>query len=188
MTGHKAQQAVETYDENGLRLNRTKRGTGTKYNDTFPDQLREYVKEHKEGMSRAEVGRLFHASPRAVTNWINRYPEFKQALIECRLIVDQEVVKSLYDRAVGYTYTETKVVKDGEGNILKEETVTKLMAPDVAAQQFWLTNRQKDQWKNTKSQMISGPNDGPIKLKNADGLSDEQLFAIITGQQSGSSE
>jgi len=34
----------------------------------------------------------------------------------------------------------------------------------------------------------SGPNDGPIKLENAEGLSDEQLLAIISGQPDGSGE
>jgi hypothetical protein len=80
------------------------------------------------------------------------------------------------------------VVTDSEGRIIKTETTTKTLAPDVAAQQFWLTNRQSTNWRNVKNQVHSGPNDGPIKLENAEGLSDEQLLAIITSQPDRSSE
>ena len=90
----RAERAVETYDENGLGENRTKKGVGTKYQDGVPYMLQGYLKDHTSGMTMNEVAALFHATPRAVNNWMNRYPEFKSALIECRAVVDDIVVSA----------------------------------------------------------------------------------------------
>ena len=90
----RAERAVETYDENGLGENRTKKGTGTKYRDVFPDMPQGHLKDHTSGMTMNEVAALFHATPRAVNNWMNRYPEFKSALIECQAVVDDIVVSA----------------------------------------------------------------------------------------------
>ena len=53
-----------------------------------------HLKDHTSGMTMNEVAALFHATPRAVNNWMNRYPEFKSALIECRAVVDDIVVSA----------------------------------------------------------------------------------------------
>lgn len=90
----RAERAVETYDENGLRENRTKKGAGTKYQDGVPYMLQGRLKDHTPGMTMNEVAALFHATPRAVNNWMNRYPEFRSALIECRAVVDDIVVSA----------------------------------------------------------------------------------------------
>ncbi len=84
----RAERAVGTYDENGPGENHTKKGVGTKYQDGVPYMLQGHLKDHTSGMTMNEVAALFHATPRAVNNWMNRYLEFKLALIECRAVVD----------------------------------------------------------------------------------------------------
>ena len=68
----RAERAVETYDENGLGGNRTKKGVGTKYQDGVPYMLQGHLKDHTSGMTMNGVAALFHATPRAVNNWMNR--------------------------------------------------------------------------------------------------------------------
>lgn len=62
------------------------------------------------------------------------------------------MVRSLYQRAVGYEYEEEKriVEYDKEGNIkpVKVEKTKKHVPPDVGAQCFWLKNRQRSMWQD----------------------------------------
>ena len=62
-------------------------------------------------------------------------------MAEGKGVSDAKVVRSLYQRATGYEYTETKktVEYDKEGNIkpVKVEETKKFVPPDVTAQIFW---------------------------------------------------
>ena len=72
------------------------------------------------------------------------------ALNEGKGVSDAKVIRSLYQRATGYEYTEEKKIveydKDGNLKPVKVEKTTKHVPPDVGAQCFWLKNRQRDRW------------------------------------------
>jgi len=51
----RAERAVETYDENGLGENCTKKVAGTKYQDGVPYMLQGHLKDHTSGMTMNEV-------------------------------------------------------------------------------------------------------------------------------------
>jgi hypothetical protein len=99
------------------------------------------------------------------------YPEFKAALEAGKASKNDQVVMSLFKRAIGYEYVETteepfanvaKIIK--ELSVLSEVTeddlakifmesmiptkrVTKQMAGDVKAQLAWLYNKMSEDWK-----------------------------------------
>lgn len=54
--------------------------------------------------------------------------------------------------ATGYEYTEEKKIVDvdADGNVkpVRVETTKKHVQPSVAAQCFWLKNRQKERWQD----------------------------------------
>ncbi|KOC32541.1 Xaa-His dipeptidase [Clostridium botulinum] len=72
---------------------------------------------------------------------------------------NQEVEKSLFKKCIGFKYTEEVATKvknevigeDGKTILVKEDVVIKQVKkyspPDLNAQKFWLTNREKIKWK-----------------------------------------
>lgn len=81
-------------------------------------------------------------------------PEFQEAVMRVRDRADDKVEASLYDRAIGYSYTETsrKTGTGREGQSIDEEVIhEKELVPDVGAQMNWLKNRRPDQWREKVS-------------------------------------
>ena len=75
-------------------------------------------------------------------DWIEKYPDFAQKKDEIDNQVIDDIEKSLYQRAKGYTYTETHQEFDNLGNLKSEKKITKHIAPDVGAMVMALTNRR----------------------------------------------
>jgi hypothetical protein len=90
-------------------------------------------------------------------------PEFAEIFIRARNALITDLKKSLYQRAKGYEYEETKVVidKDKDGNIKSQkiEKVKKHVSPDTGALIFSLTNltqREEDKFYNRQDVQHSG--------------------------------
>jgi hypothetical protein len=72
------------------------------------------------------------------------------------------VEDGMYKTACGFEYTEVKehieLIGEGIGQKKKvrREKTTKYFPPNVEAGKFWLTNRQKDKWKNTIHEHVTG--------------------------------
>lgn len=105
-----------------------------------------------QGLTMAEIGAAMGVSRATVNRWMAEYPDFAKAVNEGRDATDAKVERSLFQRAVGYTYKEKKVivVMDKEGNQLpaRIETVEKHVPPDTTAQIYWLKNRKRDRWRD----------------------------------------
>lgn len=101
--------------------------------------------------------------------WMATYPDFSAAVKKGREDADAAVVKSLYQRANGYTVTEvtedhTKVKPvdgsvsvDEEGELAQEieykpivRVTKKHIAADPASMIFWLRNRKPQEWREKK--------------------------------------
>ena len=71
---------------------------------------------------------------------------------------DAKVERKLYERAVGYRYTEKETVlemdADGNRKPLKVKTVEKVSPPDVLAQMYWLNNRKSSYYKRNPENFI----------------------------------
>lgn len=105
-----------------------------------------------KGLTIAEIGKEMGVSRATVNRWISNYPDFKEAINTGRDASDSKVERSLYQRAVGYTYKERKIINvlDSSGKPVpaRIETVEKHVPPDTTAQIYWLKNRKRDQWKD----------------------------------------
>jgi len=126
-----------------------------------------------EGLSNKEIAQKFGIGESTFYEWINKYPEFSDALKEGKEPADCRVEMALYKRAMGYQYTETKVVTDGSGEIVKTERKTVDVVPDVGAQKLWLTNRKKAAWKERTVTEVEGG--APVVLAVLKGVKLEDL-------------
>ena len=84
---------------------------------------------------------------------------FYRAVMRVRERADDRVEASLFDRAVGYSYTEIsrKSGSGKDGGVVDEETVhEKELAPDVGAQMNWLKNRRPDKWRDKVELEVTG--------------------------------
>jgi transposase len=108
-----------------------------------------------EGFSVAALAGKLGVAKQTIYNWIDAHPEFMDA------------VKVGQAKAVLWWEERNRhMAVTGEGN------ATLIV--------FGLKNRASDEWRESKSTEISGPNGGPINLRKAD-LSDDELAAIATG-------
>ncbi len=72
------------------------------------------------------------------------------------------VISSLMKSAQGYSAEEVKeIIKDGK--VVKAETITKHIAPNVAAAIFLICNFDPDNFKNTRQ--ITGSADEPLRFE-----------------------
>ena len=124
------------------------------------------------GIIDAEIARRMGIAYSTLREWRDTYPEFSAALKRGHDKVDNEIVNSLYNRARGMFVTEEKRVDDGAS--VRIETAQKWIC-DTTAQIFWLTNRQKADWKRMQSTEVSGPNGDPISIVTT--MSDEEVIA-----------
>lgn len=86
--------------------------------------------------------------------------ELKAAMAQGKEKKNQEVEKALYKCCTGYSYYEDVVTKvkvetlaEDEKTVLTQEevqisSVKKYKGPDLAAQKYWLNNKQKTKWKD----------------------------------------
>lgn len=114
------------------------------------------------GKTNPEIAKALGVNTDTLDQWRKHFPEFAGAIKESKDTADAPVVKSLYQRALGYEYTEKRETHNPDGTIQVQTTV-KQVAPDVTAQIFWLKNRQPRDWRDKQVQEITGKDGGPIK-------------------------
>lgn len=108
--------------------------------------------------------------------WQKAHPEFRESLLAGKEASDERVVRSLYHRAVGYSYHAVKIMQDKGAPVVVP--YVEHVPPDVGAASLWLTNRQGDTWRSKQTLEHTGKDGAPIDFRNADNLTDEQLAAI----------
>lgn len=73
--------------------------------------------------------------------WYRQWPELSQAVIAGKENADDRVQRSLYGRAVGFTYEAEKVFSNGF-----RATVTERVLAEPGAAFNWLKNRRRKEW------------------------------------------
>lgn len=97
------------------------------------------------GMAAEDIADSFDVNVSTLRSWMERYPEFGAAIKKGRAIADAKVSHALYKRATGFEIMEYKTnVVEG---VVEVTPVPKRILGDVAAQKFWLINRQPHLWK-----------------------------------------
>lgn len=129
------------------------------------------------GAKDKEISDFFGVSEQTLNKWKKDYPEFLDALKKGKDVADSNVASKLYNRAIGYDFEETHIVRK-DGVIVGEKHITKHQPPDTTAAIFWLKNRQPDKWRDRKEL------DTNIRLDDElEKMTDEQLAAIVRGEE-----
>lgn len=114
------------------------------------------------GATDVEVADCLDISSTTLYRWKAEHPEFREALKAGKAVADDRVERSLYNRAVGYTFDSTKIFMPAGANEPVYAPFREHVPPDVTAAIFWLKNRQPEQWRDKSQQEHVGPGGGPI--------------------------
>jgi hypothetical protein len=94
--------------------------------------------------------------------WRKIHPDFAEAWAEGGVHADGKVANALLLKATGWEHQAEKIAIDAkDGSVVRVE-YTEKFAPDTAAINLWLTNRQKETWKNQSSKEVTGPGGSPL--------------------------
>lgn len=109
----------------------------------------------RRGLTDDQIAEHIGVTRKTLYEWRRKYPAFAVALAHNKDEADLQVEKSLFQRALGYDYTETKEIREGK-KLVKTEKTVKHIAPDVTAQIFWLKNRRPDLWRDKREHHHEG--------------------------------
>mgnify|MGYP002135143980 FL=1 len=93
-----------------------------------------------------ELAQEFGVNVGTIYSWKHSQPEFFKALVDGKDACDDRVERSLYQRAVGYSFNSEKIYQF-QGQIIRADTIEHV-PPDPGAQMSWLKNRRGDKWRD----------------------------------------
>jgi len=130
----------------------------SKFDTLNLDQVRKIA---AKGWTDAEMADFFNVAQSTWYKWKVDHEEFSEALKGWKKEADERVERSLYERAIGYSHTDTKFATH-EGRITDEREYIKHYAPDTTAAIFWLKNRQPEDWKDKREHEMTGAEGQPL--------------------------
>ncbi len=150
-----------------------KRGKGrpSSYKPEYAEQVR---KLHLLGVTEQELADFFGVAIQTLYNWRAQHPDFVEAERGARVFADAEVAASAHKKATGYSYETEKII--GKGDDRRVVKVQVHVAPDATAAQWWLRNRRRLNWADTKQVEVGGPGD-------FDKMSIEELQAYLAREE-----
>jgi hypothetical protein len=117
-----------------------------------------------------ELAKFFEVDTATIYRWRNYHKDFCGSVKAGKDAADDRVERSLFGRAVGYSFESEKVFQF-QGSIVRANTVEHV-PPDPGAAMNWLKNRRPDVWRE-KSEIVH--------KYEASGMSDDDLARIASG-------
>ena len=108
---------------------------------------------------------FFGVNADTIYRWKIEFSEFSEAIKLGKEPADDRVERSLYQRAVGYTFESVKIFMPAKANEPVYAPYREHVPPDTAAASLWLRNRRKDEWRDKQQLEHRGPDGGPITLE-----------------------
>src|ERR1700677_2671292 len=118
-------------------------GRPPSYKAAFAVQAKEWC---ERGATDAEIARNLNVTTTTLYRWKTQYLDFCQALKSGKDVADERIERSLYHKAIGYTFESEKIFQH-DGEIIRAKTIEHV-PPDTTACVFWLKNRRPDQWRD----------------------------------------
>ena len=112
------------------------------------------------GATDSDLAEAFGVSTRTIWLWRSTYGEFCHALKVGKGPTDDRVERSLYQRAVGYSYSTEKIFHH-QGTITRAQCIEHV-PPDPGAAKIWLTNRRSEQWRDKSTTEVTGKDGAPL--------------------------
>jgi len=135
-------------------MKKNERSTGrppkVKISELDNKEIEEKVAE--SGWTDKKIAEMLGVTERTLNNYKKDYPEFFQSLKRGKNIADGKVEIALYQRAVGYSYPDVHILRDGTAI-----PIIKHCAPDPTSMIFWLKNRQPERWRDKSEVEFTKP-------------------------------
>ena len=152
-------------------------GRPVEYKATYAEQVKKLC---KLGATEVEIADFFGINVLTLYRWKIKYPDFCKATVSGKAPADERVERSLYHRAVGYTFDAVKIFPPrGEATEPLIVPYREHVPPDTAACSLWLRNRRPEQWRDkiTADIAVSGEvkfvvEDAP-RMKTIEAVADE---------------
>ena len=122
----------------------------------------------KLGATDIDLADFFKVSDRTIYRWQTQFPEFCQALKAGKEAADERVERSLYHRAVGYSFDAEKLFHY-QGQVIRAD-VREHVAPDTTAAIFWLKNRKSAEWRDRIDHSLGNSDGKPLTLQIITGV------------------
>lgn len=107
----------------------------------------------KKGFTDKELAEFYKVSRRTIARW-KADEQFLSHLKKGKELADDNVERSLYERACGYSHPEDKIfIEKGKPIIV---ATTKHYPPEPIAAIFWLKNRKPEVWREKAEVKTSG--------------------------------
>ncbi len=150
------------------KANGIKKGQPTKYKERFAQEAYGLC---ELGATDPDLATFFRVSLKTIDNWKNAQPNFLHAINEAKFNCDHKIVRSLHERASGYSCTEQKLVfSKGEPKTIN---IDKHYPPDPTSMIFWLKNRKPKEWRDKQEIELSEKPLKKVTRKRYDGTLDE---------------
>lgn len=133
-----------------------------------PEYVEQAEKLCRLGATDAELADFFGVSVRTLHRWKAEREDFCHSVKIGKEAADNRVERALYEKATGFAYVEQQAfkVRNSDGSeTLETIEVERMAPPDTTAMIFWLKNRKKADWRDKIDQELSGPDGGPIEVK-----------------------
>ena len=165
-----------------------RRGRPSKYKKEMIEQVFEFS---LLGLTNQAIADFFGITLTVYDSWMVYNEEFADARNRGRDAADAKVARSLYKKALGFSYDETYEQYNADGELIRTEITHKTVVPDTQACLKWLALRQRDKWadvsKSEHTVRYSGEVDLNVvseQLRNRDEYTDEDLdLALKIGLQ-----
>lgn len=129
----------------------------------------EYVEQARKlcdlGATDMQLADFFEVSVVTLNAWKSQFPEFLKALKVGKEAPDQNVKRSLYQRALGYQRDAVKIFMPAGAEEPIYAPYREDVAPDTTACIFWLKNRRPDEWRDRQDHTLSSPDGGPVQTE-----------------------
>ncbi len=118
-------------------------GRPTAYKQEYAEQARKLC---QLGATDIELADFLGVDTATIYRWRNTIPEFCEAVKVGKDACDDRVERSMYQRAVGYTFESEKVFQY-QGQIVRA-SVREHVPPEPGSQMNWLKNRRGLMWRD----------------------------------------
>jgi hypothetical protein len=148
---------------------RTSPGSGRKKTTTeeklnkIPFDIEKIEKIAYFGASDTQLGDILGVDQRTIDNW-KKDLAFLSALKRGKEKADKSVVKSLYQRATGYSHEAVKIFMPAGATQPIYAPYTEHYPPDPTAMIFWLKNRDKENWRDRHDVTSDGEKITSVKV------------------------
>lgn len=101
------------------------------------------------GLTNKQLAVALEVDETVIYAWKKANAEFSQVLKKGKVLSDDAVERSLWERANGYSYPAVKIFCNSQGLVTREE-YTEFVPPDPTSMIFWLKNRRPAEWRDRR--------------------------------------